>query len=56
VGAMMAGDRAKWDINLIRHGLLTFASYRELGRGVVLNNGAGTGYARSSQLIVCVEL
>jgi D-alanyl-D-alanine carboxypeptidase len=43
--AMTAEDLATWDINLIRHGLLTPASYRELQREVVLNNGAGTGYA-----------
>ena len=43
--AMTARDLASWDINLIRHGLLTPASYRELEREVVLNNGAGTGYA-----------
>jgi D-alanyl-D-alanine carboxypeptidase len=43
--AMTAKDLATWDINLIRHGLLTPASYRELQREVVLNNGAGTGYA-----------
>jgi D-alanyl-D-alanine carboxypeptidase len=43
--AMTAKDLATWDINLIRHGLLTTASYRELQREVVLNNGAGTGYA-----------
>jgi D-alanyl-D-alanine carboxypeptidase len=43
--AMTARDLANWDINLIRHGLLTPASYRELEREVVLNNGAGTGYA-----------
>jgi D-alanyl-D-alanine carboxypeptidase len=43
--AMTAKDLAAWDINLIRHGLLTPASYRELQREVVLNNGAGTGYA-----------
>jgi D-alanyl-D-alanine carboxypeptidase len=43
--AMTAKDLATWDINLIRHGLLSPASYRELQREVVLNNGAGTGYA-----------
>ena len=43
--AMTAKDLATWDINLTRHGLLTPASYRELEREVVLNNGAGTGYA-----------
>ena len=43
--AMTAKDLATWDINLIRHGLLTPASYRELEREIVLNNGAGTGYA-----------
>jgi CubicO group peptidase (beta-lactamase class C family) len=43
--AMTAKDLATWDINLIRHGLLTPASYRELQREVVLNNGAGTGYS-----------
>jgi CubicO group peptidase (beta-lactamase class C family) len=43
--AMTAKDLATWDINIIRHDLLTPASYRELEREVVLNNGAGTGYA-----------
>jgi D-alanyl-D-alanine carboxypeptidase len=43
--AMTAKDLATWDINIIRHGLLSPASYRELKREVVLNNGAGTGYA-----------
>jgi D-alanyl-D-alanine carboxypeptidase len=43
--AMTAKDLATWDINIIRHGLLTPASYRDLEREVVLNNGAGTGYA-----------
>jgi CubicO group peptidase (beta-lactamase class C family) len=43
--AMTAKDLATWDINIIRHGLLTPASYRQLEREVVLNNGAGTGYA-----------
>jgi CubicO group peptidase (beta-lactamase class C family) len=43
--AMTAKDLATWDINIIRHGLLTPTSYRELEREVVLNNGAGTGYA-----------
>src|SRR5712671_2262972 len=43
--AMTASDLAKWDINLIRHGLLNPESYRELEREVVLNNGAGTGYS-----------
>src|SRR4029077_4969419 len=43
--AMTAKDLATWDINIIRHGLLTPASYRELEREVVLNNGAGTGYS-----------
>ena len=43
--AMTASDLAKWDICLIRHCLLSPASYRELEREVVLNNGAGTGYA-----------
>src|SRR6266550_7571410 len=43
--AMTPAGLAKWDINLIQHRLLTPASYRELEREVVLNNGAGTGYA-----------
>src|SRR2546429_7327479 len=43
--AMTASDLAKWDICLIRHCLLSQQSYRELEREVVLNNGAGTGYA-----------
>jgi D-alanyl-D-alanine carboxypeptidase len=43
--AMTAADLAKWDINIIQHRLLTPASYRELEREIVLNNGAGTGYS-----------
>jgi D-alanyl-D-alanine carboxypeptidase len=43
--AMTASDLAKWDICLIRHCLLSAASYRELEREIVLNNGAGTGYS-----------
>jgi hypothetical protein len=43
--AMTARDLANWDINIIRHALLKPESYRELEREVVLNNGAGTGYA-----------
>ena len=43
--AMTASDLANWDINIIRHALLKPESYRELQREVVLNNGAGTGYA-----------
>src|SRR3954463_4515346 len=43
--AMTASDLAKWDICLIRHCLLSSASYRELEREIVLNNGAGTGYS-----------
>ena len=43
--AMTAADLAKWDINIIQHRLLTPASYRELQREIVLNNGAGTGYS-----------
>jgi len=42
--AMTASDLAKWDISLIRHSLLSRASYRELEREVPLKNGAGTGY------------
>src|SRR3954464_2484761 len=43
--AMTASDLAKWDICLIKHCLLSPASYRELEREVILNNGAGTGYS-----------
>jgi hypothetical protein len=43
--AMTASDLARWDICLIKHCLLSSASYRELEREVVLNNGAGTGYS-----------
>lgn len=43
--AMTAKDLAKWDISIIRHGLLKPESYRELEREVILNNGAGSGYA-----------
>lgn len=43
--AMTASDLAKWDICIIKHCLLSAASYRELQREIVLNNGAGTGYS-----------
>jgi len=43
--AMTASDLAKWDICIIKHCLLSAASYRELEREIVLNNGAGTGYS-----------
>src|SRR5437868_2873849 len=44
--AMTASDLAKWDICIIRRcNILTPASWRELEREVVLNNGAGTGYS-----------
>jgi D-alanyl-D-alanine carboxypeptidase len=43
--AMTASDLAKWDLCLIRRCLLSPQSYRELEREIVLNNGAGTGYA-----------
>src|SRR6202008_635368 len=44
--AMTASDLAKWDICIIRRcNVLSPASYRELEREIVLNNGAGTGYA-----------
>jgi len=44
--AMTASDLAKWDICIIRHcSILTPESWRELEREIVLNNGAGTGYA-----------
>ncbi len=43
--AMTASDLAKWDMCLIRRCLLSPQSYRELEREIVLNNGAGTGYA-----------
>jgi len=44
--AMTASDLAKWDICIIRRcNVLTPASWRELEREIVLNNGAGTGYS-----------
>src|SRR5437868_2821867 len=44
--AMTASDLARWDICIIRRcNILTPASWRELEREVVLNNGAGTGYS-----------
>ena len=44
--AMTASDLAKWDICIIKRcNILTPASWRELEREVVLNNGAGTGYS-----------
>ena len=44
--AMTASDLAKWDICIIKRcNILTPASWRELEREIVLNNGAGTGYS-----------
>jgi D-alanyl-D-alanine carboxypeptidase len=42
--AMTATDLAKWDISVIRHSLLSAASYRALEAEVPLKNGAGTNY------------
>lgn len=42
--AMTATDLARWDSTMIRRGLLTPASWREMQHEVVLTNGAGTGY------------
>jgi CubicO group peptidase (beta-lactamase class C family) len=42
--AMTAEDLAKWDISIIDHKLMKPASYLELGREVLLNNGVGTNY------------
>jgi CubicO group peptidase (beta-lactamase class C family) len=44
--AMTASDLAKWDICIIKGcNILTPASWRELEREIILNNGAGTGYS-----------
>ncbi|MFL5483245.1 MAG: serine hydrolase domain-containing protein [Gemmatimonadaceae bacterium] len=44
--AMTASDLARWDICIIKRcNILTPASWRELEREIVLNNGAGTGYS-----------
>jgi D-alanyl-D-alanine carboxypeptidase len=43
--AMTASDLARWDIALMQHGVLKEKSLREISREVVLENGAGTGYA-----------
>jgi CubicO group peptidase (beta-lactamase class C family) len=43
--AMTAADLAKWDISIIDQKLMKPASYRELSREVLLNNGVGTQYA-----------
>jgi D-alanyl-D-alanine carboxypeptidase len=42
--AMTASDLAKWDMSVIKHGLLRPESYRALTTDVRLNNGVGTGY------------
>jgi CubicO group peptidase (beta-lactamase class C family) len=42
--AMPAADLAKWDISIMDQKLLKPASYRELAREVLLNNGLGTHY------------
>jgi D-alanyl-D-alanine carboxypeptidase len=43
--AMTAEDLARWDLSIIDQSLMKPASYRELEREVLLNNGAGTRYA-----------
>jgi CubicO group peptidase (beta-lactamase class C family) len=42
--AMTPADLAKWDISLMREGLLSAASYREMERDQLLANGLPTGY------------
>jgi CubicO group peptidase (beta-lactamase class C family) len=42
--AMPASDLAKWDISIMDQKLMKPASYRELAREVLLNNGLGTHY------------
>jgi len=42
--AMTAEDLARWDISIIEGKLLKPASYLELGREVLLQNGVGTNY------------
>src|SRR5678815_1866515 len=41
---MTAEDLARWDISIIEGKLLKPASYLELGREVLLQNGVGTNY------------
>jgi D-alanyl-D-alanine carboxypeptidase len=43
--AMTARDLAAWDIAMMHHRLLSPASWRELGRTVILTNGVSTRYA-----------
>ncbi|HKD46083.1 MAG TPA: serine hydrolase domain-containing protein [Rhizomicrobium sp.] len=43
--AMTAEDLARWDLSIINRTLLKPESYRELETEILLNNGAGTGYA-----------
>jgi len=43
--AMTAEDLARWDLSIIDQSLMKPASYRELEREVLLENGAGTRYA-----------
>ena len=42
--AMTAEDLAKWDISIIEQKLLKPASYSQLGRDTLLNNGVSTRY------------
>jgi len=42
--AMTPSDLAKWDIAMMNESLLAPASYREMEREVLLENGVGTGY------------
>jgi CubicO group peptidase (beta-lactamase class C family) len=42
--AMTPGDLAKWDIAMMRHALLSPASWREMQSATLLRNGAPTNY------------
>lgn len=42
--AMTAEDLAKWDLSIIQQSVMKSASYKDLEREVLLNNGLGTQY------------
>ena len=50
--AMSAEDLARWDISVINQTLLQPSSYRQFETEVLLNNGAGTGYALGLDIFI----
>jgi CubicO group peptidase (beta-lactamase class C family) len=53
--AMTAEDLAKWDISIIDRKLLKPASYAELGKTVLLNNGVSSGYGLGVSVVMAMN-